>query len=462
MNENWNNLITEKFINSSYNFENTIYAIKICDNDLNYLKENYNSYTNKSVINDYYFISCAFSKTIDLIQFIKDKFKLNINTIDNKKNNCLHYACAYNHNLEIIKYFIHDLKIDINYLNNFNSSCLHKACLYNTNLQIIKFLIEDIKMNINCVNLSGDNLLTAACWKNKNPEIIKYLIYNVRLNIEHIDVMNDNCFGAACNTENIIIVKYLIEDTIVTFNFKNISISFFKKIILIVNKNYQRLCDFIKYGLKTYDHNNIIETVKQLNPFILDECICKIFQIDSPYDVTFDIFVKNIDQLKVKVDLSVHVISTNTIKLNDKKNTICRDYSKNELLFEINGICYYGHRNIVYKSIQCFNELISEGFDLNENIVLKNSTPRYIVNLYIDACYNESFDINDIKPIDLISFLKFIDQYPSNSISIDILEQPLIQYIEKHNIVDEFLKNICLKYQFKKMYVYFHNQNIVT
>ncbi len=58
-------------------------------------------------------------------------------------------------------------------------------------------------------------------------------------------------------------------------------------------------------------------------------------------------------------------------------------------------------------------------------------------------------------------FVKFIDQYPTNILSIDILESQIIDYYDNNKIeYDEFMRKICIKYQLKNMYIHIHNKDL--
>ena len=87
--------------------------------------------------------------------------------------------------------------------------------------------------------------------------------------------------------------------------------------------------------------------------------------------------------------------------------------------------------------------------------------PKYIISLYIKSTYDHKFDINQIYPVDFCEFLMFIDQYPTNQLSIDLLEKELIIYMDLHKIIhDEYIFEICNKYQLKFMYIYLHQKSL--
>ncbi len=463
------------------------FALKIFQNDLNFIKKNYKSLKNYK--KEYFFIACAYSKRIDILDFLIDKFKININTVRHGSNYCLGIACKYNTNLEIFKHLIDTLNVDINHTNDngencfiaacynnsnlsilnyfakdlkvniyqeliFNKNCLFVACEHNINLDIIKYLIEEAKINVNETNMHGQNCLMVACNSNKNLSIIKYLVENVKMNINHINKNGENCFAEACRNKNIEIVMYLIENTNLKIIFKNsLSTNLFIKIILMT-KNFKNLNILIEQGITQFDKKYIKNAVQSINPWFLNKKNCNIFDVSYPYDEDFNTLTKHVDKETLYLPF---LENTNCISNVDKSKIIHFDYSEQqEILFVNNGINYYGIRNIVYNCILFFKELINDKcFNFNDIIVLDVKVSKYIINLYIESCYTKIFDINDINPENLNEFLNFIDQYPSDVISINNLENDLINYMKVHKIIpDFFIKNMSMKYQLKYMYVH--------
>jgi hypothetical protein len=81
--------------------------------------------------------------------------------------------------------------------------------------------------------------------------------------------------------------------------------------------------------------------------------------------------------------------------------------------------------------------------------------------MYIGALHEKNPDIMSIKPDDVIPFIKFIDQYPAVNLSIDSLENEIMILFKKYEIVyDENMKDICIKYRLRYMYVDIHNQGL--
>ena len=111
-----------------------------------------------------------------------------------------------------------------------------------------------------------------------------------------------------------------------------------------------------------------------------------------------------------------------------------------------------------------FKELVTDDtISFEDNIVLNplSHVPEYVVNLYIHGSCTGDFDINNILPEDFITFLKFIDQYPSQGLHIDGIENDIIDYLEKNKITPcEYVKNICTKYQMKHLYLFINNKHL--
>lgn len=66
---------------------------------------------------------------------------------------------------------------------------------------------------------------------------------------------------------------------------------------------------------------------------------------------------------------------------------------------------------------------ISDLLDNETYITLKDTHTSYLIQIYIMSCYTGYNDFNEIRPDDFIEFLKFIDWYPTNILSIEYLEQ---------------------------------------
>ena len=96
-----------------------------------------------------------------------------------------------------------------------------------------------------------------------------------------------------------------------------------------------------------------------------------------------------------------------------------------------------------------------DNYNFDPEIELSVPVAPYVINLYIGSCYNKMFDIDDIQSTDFVDFLNFIDRYPTDILSIGLLEKEIIIYMDKNKIYeDEIINNICKKYQLKYLYLF--------
>ena len=162
-----------------------------------------------------------------------------------------------------------------------------------------------------------------------------------------------------------------------------------------------------------------------------------------------------VDELKIIVPIPIIEVNLPEIK------SQCPDfsnYSKSDILFKNNEIIYYGDRIIFYNSLLFLRD-VCKNCNFDEPIILTGSLPKYLMNHYINASYTGEFFLADVKPPDLKVFINFIDQYPTTTISINNLEQQIIQFFD-HNKLDytnfDDLKDIFIKYRLKYLYLYLH------
>lgn len=116
-------------------------------------------------------------------------------------------------------------------------------------------------------------------------------------------------------------------------------------------------------------------------------------------------------------------------------------------LFTHNGFHYYGNREIVH------NSMIKKCSEYCNDYELDGNVPQYIVIQYIKASYFNTFDLNDIKPIDFMNFLDLVEKNPTTVLSIDKMDCQIVKYIDKNNMISESeletLKILCQKYGLK-------------
>ena len=489
-----------------WNHAEKMFAIKIYQNNLTYLRENHSNIILENTIMSCILIASMYSKDLEYIHFLKECFKIDIKKIKgystNRYNTCLTMASS-NSNINIIKYYVEEIKMDIHSINKIGYNCLQIACQHNTNLEIIKYMIEVCKVNTKyytkdvpiCLMLAcgfsnleiirylieeckidtqyvtpfNTNYLMFACMHNKNLEIIKYLVKIYINKIYDENNNGDNCLALACrynsNIEIIKILSYYID--FLTVSFKNITCEKFEQIVLSYTQDSMDINSILRKGYEM-DYQCLPKLIKDINPLILSKSIRLLFNIDNPFYMKFDNF-------KILVDSSQCLIpaplkeKSNVFKEKDvdmeqysyQDSNVDIDYSDvPKILFKHNHITYYGNQKIVYNSMLFLKDIVSD-INFDDPLVLDVLVPKYIINLYIKSAYDNKFDINKIKPDDFINFLKFIDQYPTSVLSIDKLENELIEYLNKHKIsYEEPMSDIIKRYDLKYLYLDLHNKKV--
>jgi hypothetical protein len=468
-NDIWQKILTLDIFQESCEEKTKHIIINLCSSStIDIFLDNYSSIVNSEthILKIYFLVICGFNSNLEIIKYLIENQKMNINHTDIYGNNCLTMACLKNTNLEIIRYLIEGQKMNINHANNNRNNCLTLACWGNTNLEIIRYLIEEQKMNINHANTNRGNCLTMACWRNTNLEIIKYLIENQKMNINHVNNYGNNCLILACrNNTNPEVIKYLIENTDKKITIKDMpEYSIWEKIILGITRKWDRYSDMFDIGIKKYDSNDIAKIVKVINPLLLvsHSYLYSTHNIYNPFDemCKYKDYAKHVEDLKFPVSLPV--LKTEVVV--NKAKRFKYDYRENNmgLIFIYNNDKYYGHRERVYDSIMCLKE-IKEIADFDEPITLTGTIPIYVMNMWIESMYTKVFDITEIQPSDIICFLKHIDQYPTDILSIDKIEQNLIEYFDmmQYNVsYDMYLRDTCHKYKLKRLYLCLHNKKM--
>ena len=244
MRRDWDDVITlldsgdrsiiEKYIQRCHD-NDELFAIKIYQNDLQYLTDNYEKITNRMIQNDCFMISAAFAKDIEVIDFLIDKFNIDLKYVDPAEDiDCLYLACRQNPNLDVIKYFIEKKKMDSYHVQK--NDLLITASTSNNSLEVIKYLTEYCLIDVNYKNESGSSCFIVSCFANSNINIIKYLADRV-LNYTNPLIINDNdkyrCLVLVCDYRNLFskrkmtnadtritldILKFLIEECLFDVN----------------------------------------------------------------------------------------------------------------------------------------------------------------------------------------------------------------------------------------------------
>jgi ankyrin repeat protein len=456
------------------------------------------------------------NKSLDVIKYLIEDCKMDKFYVDDNGKNYLFDVCEWNTNISVLKYLVEECKLDLRAVNKKNQCILSFAIENNSSIDIIQYLVEESKTDIHCIHKEDLNLLALACVRNKSVAVIDYLVsvhkmniyatvnnfknylglafkYNSRVIIKHLikkyDITLDEetkytCLLAACeynnnldsikylietynldinynkkvatclslvcqNDMNLEIAKYFIEETDVNIAVQSIPEKYWRKIIPCITNNYFRLNELIEYGItKKYKINDV-----KINPLFVDPKIRNKINIDNPYDFTFNAFKKLVNALSCFVPID----TKNKI---EKNNIYNHDFTENELLFEHNHQSYYGNKSIVYDSIIVLKE-IRECAKFNEVISLSGTSPKYFMNLWLNAIYFGHLDIFSIKTSDISICLRHIDQYPMVNVSIKSLENEIIQYFEINGLImDDYIEDMIEKYQLKSLYLYVHNKFI--
>lgn len=438
---------------------------------------------------------------LHVVKYLIDKIGMNWTRKNNIGMSYLDFACTRsgNHNLSKIKYLVEEKSLDYKSVSGSGNTCLITAChIRNIGMEIIKYLVEGLGVDINKCNYKGFNCLTKACEVGGDINLIKYFIEERNMictNIYdecHIIWDLDPLVIAIVRSKIFVpeLVEYLIKknDEILrneisrnnfarylrkmyeTMSPKNICtvIGFFKdyfelfNIFLILASRNCTVDAFLE----------IVMYVKTINPLLFDKQIYDIYEIDDPWIKKnyhdFKKFKNNVDIMSTKIHFRSVEKNSNIIVSNDPKK-ITPNYSRMpEKLFVYNGKTYYGNKEIIYSSMCVFDNV--EMNDPDEPIPVLDSVVKIsddLINMYIHSCYTQHFDLFDISVNELVQFLRFIDQYPTKNLSIDTLEDQLVQYI---GIMDNYqeLKNDCAlldlvdKYQLRDTYAQMHNIKIMT
>lgn len=241
----WNNLLENKFVNSSWDFEEKLFAINTSQNNIQFLKNNYKNIRDHTIRHKCWLIAGAYANDPNILKFLIDVFKINVNYVNHKSENCLIIACKMNQHLEVIKFIINELDVSIDHKTDTGDNCLSMCCWMNPSLYIVKYLIEVVKMNPyhmdgfdntclilacwkntleiieylvrlglnpNQANCNGDTGLILACQYNSCKEIVRYLV-DIGSNVNQMNINGDNALNKAYKSNRYELVEYLTENT---------------------------------------------------------------------------------------------------------------------------------------------------------------------------------------------------------------------------------------------------------
>ena len=420
------------------------------------------------LINNYIEIS-VLKENSNLITFLSENIEIFKILIKNNKE----IINFLNENLEIFKKLIKNNEEIINFLLDFNPEIyikILKISIEEKNLNIIK-LINNKNFNINYQN---NNLLRLACIS-QDIEIIKYLI-------ENNFIIDDNSLLISFLNNNLEIFKYLIDNggnpfchdkyillKLIYDNNDNNNI----EIINYLNKNIE----VFNYFLTVYSLDNNIEMVhliiknRKKEKFENNDSLINCIRNNNIELLIFLINNNNKINKKYKIIIK-YLINTNNIE------TI-------KLLLDIDNINSINNFKILkvcskYGLIEIFNYLIEKGIKLNlyPKILLFASKYSYIEiikllinNIESKEYYNDAL-INAIKPnnLEIIKYLieKGADiNYDSSKIlmkAIKLSDNNIIKYLIDNggNIKanNNYILKYCCKYNKCDLFNYFNYYDI--
>lgn len=401
----WNMLLSKGLFSKTHEYANKLYAIKICQNDVHYVKENYKYIENKGMLTNFVVLAATFCIDIEIIKFLI--YKRASTATHATINECLYYALAFNPSLKMIRYLIEIMKANVDIL------------LQHMNV------FRDTKLHFGT---------------NRNYETDSYSCF-------------DLVFSGQYNSNFIEKAKYLIEDTNIFIRLRPEYIGKFKQIIVFIKKNV-KLNMLLREGLKIYSFNEMKSVIQMLNPLMVEKEFRDLLGI-YPFQNNYNIFCNDINMIECKKLLEE---IKNEGYLLYKQMTEYKQSDVNvtgsEILFKCNGIDYKGDREIVYNVMYPLKN-ISKNADFSDTIVLGKSLPDYIVKKYIESCYTNKFNIDNIESTDMIQFIEFIDQYPTNLLTLSNFEIDIVKYFEKYKIpCTQYMKDLCDRYQLKLMYLF--------
>ncbi len=169
--------------------------------------------------NSYMRFLCEHNPNIEVIKYLIDVKKM-----QNESTSCLMQASKYNKSIDVIRYFIEEKNADIKHCNFERNNSFMLACSMNPNISIIIYLRNHIGSNIFDKNNERMNCFDLSCRTNPNPKIVEYLICEMKIDRKYVTAYLDyetDCINIAIqNNSNLLVAKYLIDNTDLKFNFK--------------------------------------------------------------------------------------------------------------------------------------------------------------------------------------------------------------------------------------------------
>ena len=143
-----------------------------------------------------------------LVKFLTSKPECNHEAGNKDGDRPLHIACLSTGNVELVRYLVDEAGCGINAKGNNDSTPLHLACSKNQ-LEIVKFLTSKPESNYEAVDKNGDRPLHIACLPTDNVDLVRYLVEEAGCDINSKTVNRKFPLQIALDMKNFNLVKYL-------------------------------------------------------------------------------------------------------------------------------------------------------------------------------------------------------------------------------------------------------------
>lgn len=482
----WEQIVSAGLMSSESDSFHKKIALKIASHDFKYLEDNYESITDYTQKHLLFLIAVYFSVDTKILKFMIDKLMISLNFRNGFGNNCLMLACGKHTDLKIIKFLfeqIENLRMincirDMNYNHDNILTC---ACWTNPSLDVIKYLIDVIGMDIGSMDCQLNDCLMIACWKNTNLDVIKYFVEEKKFDPNNNNIRGETCLiKAMLGNKNFDVIKYLIEkcnvDVNVNDRYKNGIFQHAQKreipeLVYLIQQTDVKIRVGTMHNITYGIYLGILPHITRQDRL---QCLLrkglKVFKLPKMFElinffstcdaIKYNQFCNIVNHLEFEVPIPIQVEEIKSNENDLPENQIINDYTTQpELLFVNDSTKYFGNKQIVYQEIKYLKE-IKDMADFSEDIILTGSYPKHIMNMYLHSIHTDKFNIYQIKPHDIVSFIKLIDVYPTNKLSVEILELKIINYYEMHKDelkFDEFIMEICSRYGLRSMYLHVHN-----
>lgn len=290
----------------------------------------------------------------------------------------------------------------IPYVKNEQKHDLH----YNLNLNEIESILDGIKdektksnvFTLFFVNYLCDSRLLPV-YNHETTKIFNLINNKYNLNMDYIDLIDMNLFSNKLDYEKTNSLTNIFSQSVMK------------------NKNLEQL-DFM---LKTFDNNEIKE---YFNNYIFQ------FRENFIYNIsTFKEFFNKLVELEL--------IDPNSIKYKDYlyiKNSLNENEIKNTTL--LNSLCIFKPLNVDKNALDTFKYLYSEGYDLNDSMIITNYYQKLIKSI------DESYLNLKVNKYNLEAFIKEVPKiYDSISKNKNLtLEEKGFEMMKKNEEVNNLIK----------------------